>query len=568
MDPVHYRVRLAERGGHRFGVAVELPAGVDEVVFPSWSPGSYLMREFARFARGIHAHRGGAPVAVRRLAGNRWAVRGPCTLEYTVYGRDKTVRTAFLDEQLAFFLPSNLLVYAPGQGACTLEVDVPAGHLAVCPLGDATTGPLARFTAPDLDRLMDAPVAIGPFQTAHFRSRGVVHQHFVEPGHNGSLEKMAVDLERVCTTASALFSDEFPYDRYQFITLHLKNGHGGLEHKDSSVLIRPRLGFADAKGWEEFVTLAAHEHFHAWNVKRIHPQELGPTFDYAREHHTRDLWWLEGGTVYYEERIAHRSGCISRDRHLARLADLVHRLRQVPGRRQQSLEDGSFDAWIKLYRASEDLGNSTVSYYLKGAVVVMCLDLELRHRTHGKFGTDEVLRRLWDGWGRRGVGYPTGELERTCRDIAGGGDFGRWFAAHVRGTDEVAIDDALDHAGCDLVAVPGKAGGWLGVELSSANVSSVREDGPCASALAPGDELLAIDGERFEGAALGDRLRELGEGRVIRVTLARDGRLLERAVCLGSNPPAELKIVPRAATDGERALVREAWLGPAATPAG
>lgn len=567
MDPVRYTVTLADRGGHRFHVRVELPSGVEEVVFPSWAPGSYLMREFARFVRGIHAHREGAAVPVRRASRNRWQVTGPATLEYDVYGRDKTVRTAFLDESLAFFLPSNLLVYAPGQRACALAVEVPEGHTAVCPLGEASPGPVASWTAPDLDTLMDSPVAVGRWDSAHFEALGVPHEHYVEPGHNADLGRMATDLQRLCRTAAGLFGEQFPYDRYQFITIHVKSGHGGLEHKTSSVLLRPRLGFVEAKGWEEFITLAAHEHFHAWNVKRIHPEELGPRFDYANEHYTRDLWWLEGGTVYYEERVAFLSGCIGRDRYLARLAENVHRLRQTPGRRHQSLEDGSFDAWIKLYRASEDLGNSAVSYYLKGGVVVMCLDLELRHRTGGEFGTDEVLRRLWQGWGRHGVGYPTGELERICRDIAkGDGDFERWFAAHVRGTDEVAVEAALDHAGIDLVAVPGKPGGWLGVELSGLAVSAVREDGPSASILSPGDELLALDDERLDASGLGDRLRDLGAGRGVRLLLSRDGRVIERALQLASTPNSELKFTVRAATDPRRARVRESWLSAIKSP--
>lgn len=571
MEPVVYRVRLADRPGHRFVVQVSLPAGCNEVVFPSWAPGSYLMREFARFVRDIHAHHAGAPVPVVRTSRNVWRVSGPCQLEYSVYARDKTVRTAFLDETLAFFLPSNLCVFVPGQGASQLVVDVPAGHTAICPVAICPVGPAvtggwtARFDFPDLDTLMDSPVSIGPFERDQFDVLGVRHEHYIEPHHNGDRARMAVDLSRIVATAAALFGDGFPYDSYQFVTLHTKNGHGGLEHKSSSILLRPRLGFADdggtnGHGYEEFLTLAAHEHFHAWNVKRIHPVELGPTFDYANEHYTRDLWWLEGGTVYYEERVTFLAGLVTRERYLARLADLVTRLRATPGRHHQSLEDGSFDAWIKLYRANEDLSNSTVSYYLKGAVVVMCLDLELRHRSAGLYGSDDVLRTLWTKWGKQGVGYPTGSIAQVCRELAGGGDWDRWFAAHIQGTDEVAVETALDHVGCDLVAVPGKKGGWLGIELSGANVTSVREDGPSAAALSPGDELLAINDERLESGTLPARLAQIGPHRDIRVLVSRDGRLLERALRLGACPAAELKIVERNATDAGRKHVRERWL--------
>lgn len=569
---VAYRIRLADRPGHRFHVSVSIPAGVEWVDFPSWAPGSYLMREFARFVRDIHAHEAGSAVEVRRVSRNRWALRGPCTLEYDVYGRDKTVRTAFLDEELAFFLPSNLLVYVAGQGASTMEVDVPAGHVAVCPLGPVRSvagsdsgATVATFPAPDLDTLMDSPVSIGAFEAGHFEALGVVHQHWIEPRHNGDVERMRQDLRKIVLAAATLFGDALPYPHYQFVTLHQRAGHGGLEHKDCSVLLRPRLGFADLKGYEEFLTLAAHEHFHAWNVKRIHPTELGPTFDYANEAYTRELWWLEGGTVYYEERVAFLAGAVSRERHLERLADLVSRLRAQPGRRHQSLEDSSFDAWIKLYRPNEDAINSTISYYLKGAVVLWCIDLELRHRTGGARSLDDVLRALWEGWGKHGRGFPPGTIQSVALGLVGDedGSFARQIAAWVRGTDEVDVEAALDHAGLDLVSSPPRKGGWLGVELSGLSVSSVREDGPAASALSPGDELLALDGERLDVSGLSERLANLPAGRRVRLLLGRDGRVLERELVLSRAPPPDLKIIPREATDPARATVRDGWLAAA-----
>ena len=564
---VAYQVGLSDRAGHRFHVAVQLPAGVDWVDFPSWAPGSYLMREFGRFARDVHAHHAGATVAVKRVSRNRWAVQGPCTLEYEVYGRDKTVRTAFLDEGLAFFLPSNLLVYVAGQRESTLAVQVPAGHWAVCPLGPehAVLGAeggttVAVFHAPDLDTLMDSPVAIAPFEEAHFDVGGVIHQHWIERDHNGDMERMRADLRKIVEAASGLFGDGLPYRHYQFVTLHSQSGHGGLEHKDASVLLVPRLSFGDPKGYEEFLTLAAHEHFHAWNVKRIHPAELGPTFDYVNEAYTRELWWLEGGTVYYEERVAFLAGVVSPQRHLERLADLVTRLRSQPGRRHQSLEDSSFDAWIKLYRPSEDAVNSTISYYLKGAVVLLCLDLEIRHRSEGRRSVDDLLRALWQGWGQHGRGFPPGEIERIAVDLcAGGGDFSRWFAACVRGTDEVDVEAALDHAGMDLVAAPPRAGGWLGVELKGLTVLVVREDGPAAAALSPGDELLSLDGLRLDSAGLADRLTSLRPGMQVELMVSRDGRILERVLCLGRPSSGDLKIVPREHTDPGRSIVRGGW---------
>ncbi len=573
-NAVAYHVSAHDAGMHRFHVRVTLAADVTTVTFPSWAPGSYLMREFARNVRDIFAHHLGAPVRVIRTSRNCWNVRGPCTLEYDVYAREKSVRTPFVDDALAFFLPSNLLVHADPLAPCVLTVDVPAGHAAVCPLGDAVAGPgVARWTAADLDQLNDSPVAIGPFEHVAFDVLGIPHHHWIEPGHNGDVDKMAADLKKIVLAAAALFGNTLPYPRYDFITLHLKNGHGGLEHKDGSVLLHNRLGFADPKGYEEFVTLAAHEHFHAWNVKRLHPDTLGPHFRYDQEHYTRVLWWLEGGTVYYEERVAYRAGLVSRERHLERLAELATRLAGTPGQHHQSLEDSSFDAWIKLYRPGEDSNNSGVSYYLKGAVVLWAMDLELLARSDGRVCLDDLLRALWAAWGSHGVGFPEDAIEVTAQSLLAAhsregetsreqaGDWSRWYAKHIRGTDDPAVAAALDHVGLDLVPSPGKPGSWLGIELSGATLTAVREGGPSAGVLSPGDELIAVNGERSDAAGLADRLRDLEPGTPIHVTLSRDGRMLHRMLQTGAAPSGDLKIVERANSDPRRTRARAFWLG-------
>ncbi len=569
---VHYRLTAATRGSHRLLVAATFPTGPATLVFPSWAPGSYLMREFAKAARDFSAATAdGSPVSLVQLSRNSWAedAAGPFTLTYEVYCHEKSVRTPYLDAELAFFLPSNVLVYdrdRPEQ-RFVVELDAPAGHVAVCPLGSEVFGPaVARFEAPDLDTLMDSPISVGPFEHTTFEVDGVPHHHWIEPGHNGDLAKMNTDLRAIVVAARATVGGELPYRRYDFVTLHMRAGHGGLEHKDCSILLRPRLGFATPEGHEEFLTLAAHEHFHAWNVKRIHPDTLGPRFDYAQEHHTRDLWWLEGGTVYYEERIAYRSGAVTAERHLARLADHANKLRATVGARHLSLQDASFNAWVKLYRPTEDSGNSTVSYYLKGAVVIWAMDLELLHRTGGEAGVDTLLRELWERWGRHGRGYPEARtlLEIADRIAGGGGEWARWWAAHVDGTGPVALAAALDRGGWALVESGGaSAGAWLGVGLRAGNrivVDTVREDGPSAGALSPGDEILAFSGERVVDQELSDRLKSAAPGRPVTILLARDGRVRPVELVPAPPPPGDLKITDQGAIDPARERVRSAWL--------
>lgn len=568
---IHYTLASPDPGTHRLYVAARFPRGPVELGFPSWAPGSYLMREFARVARDFSATADdGSPVPLVQLARNRWKVEhdGGFTVRYDVYCHEKSVRTPYLDRELAFFLPSNVLVYDLGAREVPhlVEIDVPEGQVGVCPLGPEVRGPArARWEAPDLDTLMDSPISVGPFEHTVHEVDGVAHHHWIEPGHDGDLARIDGDLARIVAAARRLVGGPFPYPRYDFVTLHQAKGHGGLEHKACSVLLKPRRSFADTEGYEEFLTLAAHEHFHAWNVKRIHPDTLGPTFDYLREHHTHDLWWLEGGTVYYEERIVFRAGVLGEDRHLQRLADLARRLDAVPGRRHLSLEESSFNAWVKLYRPGEDTGNSTVSYYLKGAVVIWAMDLEIRHRTGGARSVDDLLRALWERWGRHGHGYPEREALRdvAAELVGGGGDWARWWDHHVRGTGEIALAEALDHAGLDLVWGAAPKGAWLGVGTRGGDrlvVDTVREDGPAAGRLSPGDELLAVDGERVVGGELTTWLQRDQPGARREILVARDGRIRAIQVVFGESPRAELKIDRRPVIDDTRLAIRRAWL--------
>lgn len=546
MPTVRYRITSANPATHRYDIEVSLPPDFHELIFPSWAPGSYLMREFARNVRDLQAFApDGSPIEVIRVSRNEWhlATTGPATLKYQVYAREKSVRTPFLDETLSFFVPTNLLPFAHKHrnAEFVLEVQVPEGHTGVCTLGEPVTGPAtAVWTCNDIDTLYDTPVSVGPFEHTSFVIDGIAHHHYIEPGHNGDLERINTDLEKICREAGRLMGG-FPYPHYTFVTLLTRDGHGGLEHKDSSILLKPRRGFGTPVGYEEFLTLAAHEHFHAWNVKRIRPEVLSAPFAYERENYTPDLWWLEGGTVYYEERIAYRAGIVSKERHLERISDLIKRLARTHGRKHQSLEESSFDTWIKLYRPSEDSANSTISYYLKGAVVALALDLEILARTGGKASIDTVLCALWQRYGALDRPYPPGEIQRIIVEIAGE-SIAPWLDHHLRTPQEIELDQALAHLGVEVQAASPAPGSWLGIEHSGDRVSQVREDGPAYGVLSVGDELLAINGERVRSAELSELLKETQPGTSWTFLLARDGRILERTLVTGALPRTDLKL--------------------------
>ena len=570
-------ISSANRAAHRIDVRIDFPAGSTELVFPSWAPGSYLQREFARNVRDIWAHSpDGTAVEIVRRSRNEWQAKtaGAYALHYQVYAREKSVRTPFLDEDLLFFVPTNLLVFdrERRQEPVRLRVWVPEGHTGVCPLGAPVAGPgWAEWGCGDIDILYDSPVAAGRFGADSAEVRGVQHHHFIEPGHDGDPKQMIADLAKIVAAAADLFGGNFPYPAYTFITLLQKDGHGGLEHLDSSVLLRPRRSFSAPKDYEEFLTLAAHEHFHAWNVKRIRPDTLSAPFAYERENYTKNLWWLEGGTVYYEERIVLRAGLVTEKRHIERLCNLLKRLDRTAGRWHQSMEDSSFDAWIKLYRPGEDSQNSGVSYYLKGAVVAWALDLELLHRSGGRCGIDDLMRALWEQYAAKGLPFPEeGTIERIAAELAcgdtggdagGAGAWGRWWDLHLRGTAEVQIGAALAHAGLEVVRGAPGAGSWLGVGTAGDRlvVTSVTEGGAVDGVLTPGDEILAMDGDRIWGAELGERLKSTAPGSHLTLLFSRDGRVRSGEVCTHALP-TELRLVSRADATERQRQIRACWL--------
>jgi predicted metalloprotease with PDZ domain len=318
----------------------------------------------------------------------------------------------------------------------------------------------------------------------------------------------------------------------------------------------------------------SHEFFHVWNIKRIRPKPLGP-FDYRRENHTRQLWTMEGVTSYYEKRFVAAAGLYSKERFLERVAEEIASLQAQPGRALQSLEQSSFDAWIKHYRPDENSGNVSISYYLKGALVALMLDLEIRALTSREKCLDDVIKHLGHQATLDDAGFaePDGYLA-AVEAVAGerDGAFRRFFDQYVSGTAELDFDRALGHAGLSVRwtkagAKEGDRPGWLGIATRSEGravvIASVRSDGPAeAAGLYAGDELLAIDGCRTDAARLPARLAERQPGTTVRATVFRRDELLEFPVTLGEPPAESAAIVPiEGATPGQAAL-REAWLAP------
>ena len=392
----------------RRGVAVNVPAQTD-LVMPVWTPGSYLVREFERHVQDFTAtERGGRALQWGKVNKNTWRIQTAAAREfvvtYRVYANEMSVRTNELNDRHAFWNNAALLMYVDGHlsAPSTLRVAAPPGWKIATGL-PALAGRQDTFRAENFDVLYDSPVEVGPFKTLTFDVKGVPHRIIIEGEGNYDAERVRRDVQRV-VEAEATMMGEIPYRDYTFILNLRPTGSGGLEHLNSTALIWQRFGFTKPSDYRDFLSLVAHEFFHLWNVKRIRPDALGP-FDYTRENYTKLLWVAEGFTSYYENVFLRRAGLISDRDFLKPAAKAIQDLQETPGRLVMSVEEASFDAWIKYYRPDENSVNSQISYYDKGALLGMLLDLIIRKRSGGARSLDDVMRYLYTEYYKKGRNY-------------------------------------------------------------------------------------------------------------------------------------------------------------------
>jgi predicted metalloprotease with PDZ domain len=539
---------------HLFEVEARFPA-LDflDAVLPVWTPGSYLLREYARHVQDVTAEdEAGQPVRVQRTDKRTWRVESssrPVLLRYRVYANELTVRTSHLDGTHGYFNGANLFLHAESLRALQhrVHVEAPPGWNVFCALDRDGE----ELVAPDHDTLVDSPVEVGPHQPLSFLAAGVPHQVVVWGEPKPDAQRLVADLKTVCEAEAAFFG-ALPLQRYLFLVYLTDKGRGGLEHMASTTLLFARQGFATQKGWEDFLTLASHEYFHLWNVKRIKPRALVP-FRYGEEAYTRLLWAFEGTTSYYDNLLVRRAGLMSPQRYLTRLGEALSAFAATPGRRVQTLEEASLTAWVKYYRPDENTVNSGVSYYLKGELVALCLDLTLRKLTSDAHSLDDVLRLLWQRFGD-GRGVPEDGVEAAAEEVAGQG-LQPFFDLALRSTEELDLgvlahvglvahsrirESAGDRGGTPprLKSAEAHERGWLGVlPRSGSTLASVLQGSPAMEAgLYAEDEVLALDGEKVDAAGLISRCDDRAPGTRVTVHVFRRDRLVEVPVTLGARP--------------------------------
>jgi predicted metalloprotease with PDZ domain len=537
MKPIRYSIVPKQPAAHLFEVTITVadpdPSG-QRFMLPVWIPGSYMVREFARNIVTLRAvNEAGRKVRVEKTDKQTWQaapVNGPLTLRYEVYAWDMSVRAAHLDDTTGFFNGTSVFLAAVGHedAPCLVDIQKPAGP-AYRSWRVATALPEARgtrrygfgeYSAQNYDELADHPVTLGEFALATFKAHGVPHD-IVIAGRVVALDmaRLAADLKRICEAQIALFepkSKKAPVERYVFMTQAVSDGYGGLEHRASTALICNRSDLPvegrpqTTEGYRTYLGLCSHEYFHTWNVKRIKPAAFAP-YDLTRENYTSLLWLFEGFTSYYDDLILVRTGLISPEEYFALLGKVVGGVMRGSGRLKQTVAESSFDAWVKYYRQDENAPNAIVSYYTKGSLVALAFDLTIRAQTNNRKSLDDVMRLLWQRFGRDFYrGKPVGVAEDEVEEIfaeATGADLGALFEQAVRSTRDLPLETMLEPFGISLAPERDKnARPTLGARVRGGGDCTLAavHDGSAAqkAGLSAGDVLVAIDGLRVTGANL------------------------------------------------------------------
>ena len=589
---IQYVLRPADPKGHLFDVTLDatgLPGESVTVSLPAWIPGSYMIRDFARNIVEIRADDGRRRIALHKLDKHRWQARprsGRLRLRYRVYAWDLSVRGAHFDESHAFFNGTSVFLRIDGyeSSACRVRLEPPPHTddwrvATTLPRAGARAWGFGDYQARDYDELIDHPVEMGVFEVAGFDAGGARHEVVVTGRHDGDLARFARDLERICSAQARLFEPrggKAPIDRYLFLLTLVGDGYGGLEHRASTALIAsrndmPRHGLeAPDEGYRRLLGLASHEYFHTWNVKRIKPAVFAP-YRLDAESYTRLLWVFEGFTSYYDDLMLRRAGTVDRAAYLGMVAENLSRVLAGPGRKLQSVAESSFDAWTRFYKQDENAANAIVSYYTKGGLVALALDLAIRERSAGRRSLDDVMRLMWRRYGRdfdtAGTGVEEGEMP-TLVYAATGLDLRREIERWAEGTDDLPLAELLaSHGLCLTMSPAGDAPVWLGVRTvdrdGGVGIASVTHGGPGhAAGLSAGDVVIAMDGLRMgRASALDALLARKRPGSRLRVHAFRGDVLREYEVVAGKPPHTRARIEPDPKAKPQARRLLSGWLG-------
>ncbi len=544
-QPWQYLVSMPQPENHLFNIQLTISDWEEDYIdlhLPVWSPGSYLVREYAKNLQDFKAlNDKGKNLNWQKITKNHWQIESlkqPLQISYKIFANELTVRTNHLDASHGYFNGAATFMFVPNfeERPFTVEIAIPKENWKIATALPHFENHPHIFWAENFDTLVDSPFEIGEHTQVKFEVLGKPHELVIWGEGNLNINQIEQDAKAIIETEAELFGG-LPYDRYLFI-LHLANGYGGLEHRNCCSLIYPRFNFQGDR-YLKFINLVAHEFFHTWNVKRIRPKAL-EKYDYDRENYTPSLWFAEGATSYYDRIMPLRAKIYGKEQFLKNLGETITRLQTTHGRQVQSLYESSFDTWIKLYRPDANSSNSQISYYLKGELVSMLLDLAIRIATQNCRSLDDVMRSLWQYYGKSSgteIGYTEGELYKVIETVAGV-DLQDFFNRYIHSTDELDYNYYFEHFGLQLNSGYALKSVYTGLSVRSHHgmtvVKSVDPNSPAQLVgIDPSDEILAINNFRVAADSFSDRLQDFKSGQEITIALFKQDQLRTVSLKLG-----------------------------------
>ena len=593
---IHYRIQPHRPQAHLFLVEVTVDTPTPEgqaFTLPAWIPGSYMIRDFARHIVSFEAFADGQPLAWDKLDKQTWQLapaESPVTVRIEVYAWDLSVRGAHLDTTHGYFNGSCVFLAAMGHEdqPCEVIIEAPDGATysdwRVATGMPRVSGPelgFGTFRADNYDALIDYPVEIGRFEHATFEACGVPHEVVISGRHFTDMARLCRDLVPICEEHIRLFGEPAPMDRYVFMTLVTGDAYGGLEHRNSTSLMCARNDLPRRTdtpdvlrdGYRTYLGLCSHEYFHTWNIKRIKPNAFTP-FDLRQEVHTELLWAFEGVTSYYDDLALVRSGLITPQAYLELVGQTLTRVERGSGSQRQTVTESSFDAWTRFYKQDENAPNAIVSYYAKGALVALALDLTLRDMTNDEKSLDDLMRLLWQRYGQTGQGVPEQGIQALAEELAGQ-PMDAFFDLALYSTAPLPLVDLLASRGVTLEWRPpaghgdmgGKPAGavpvWLGIRLADdplgARIQVAHDQGAAmAAGLSAGDVIVALDGLKTDARRFDEQLSVYQPGARVRVHAFRRDELMHFDVTLAPGEPntAVLRLADTTLNDAARRWLR------------
>ncbi|HUH19925.1 M61 family metallopeptidase [Albibacterium sp.] len=568
---ISFELSFKEPQAHYVEVRMELSGFKEKYLdlkMPVWAPGSYLVREFPKNVESFSAESESKKgLASHKIDKNTWRVEtdneNRVIVNYRVYAFEISVRTSFIDASHAFLSPTGIFMYVNDLIKQPVEVRVKPyeGWTKISTGLEAVEGKANTFYASDFDILFDSPIEVGNQNIFGFEAAGVKHEVAMVGEGNYDEEQLKRDMTRIIEDETKVFGVN-PNKRYVFIVHNYASGGGGLEHLNSTVLGASRFNYQNPNGYLNFLGLVAHEYFHVWNIKRLRPEALGP-FNYNKENYTTNLWVSEGFTAYYDNLILRRGGFYNEAAYLKVLAADIEAVENRGGNLVQPLSLSSFDAWIRQYRPDENSINTMVSYYNKGALIGMLIDLKTLHATQGAKGLDDVMKAMYDEYYQSlDRGFTDQEFKQMVEKVSGVSIDDIY--EYVNEAKPINYNKYLNNVGLELVnlladhSIP-----EFGVRVSNHKIMSVnRGSGAWDAGINVNDELIAVNGYRMDdmGKELDRILSNAKIGDKVHVIVSRDGIIKELDVILSASLKADYLIRPLATVTPEQSKLREIWL--------